>query len=226
MIYVVISDGLNRQSGLINKKGDCRVLRQPQSLLSTEVNEYIEKTANKITKSDRSSAYTTLFAALKLFFDAEGFDLKRTENGKPYLYSSLPCYDKSISVSLSHSDSIIAVALSDEGDVGVDIECGVEKEKAERLERRFLSDITPENDNIEIEYYYAGFKENEAVFEKIVPQCDTQVDFLSKWVFAESIIKCFGLTFSEISKINELAGKTKTHIVSINNFKIATTVAK
>ena len=222
MIYVVISGGTIRKNELINKR-DCRVLRQPQSLLPDEVKKYIENTANEKTKDERNLAYISLFSALKVFYSLDRCTLERSKNGKPYISTSLP---SPIFFSLSHSDGMTAVALTDENNIGVDIQGAVDEEKAKRLENRFLSQVTAENSNFEINYYYLTFNDDLVTLETIEPKKDNNSDFLSKWVFAEANIKCLGLTFSDISKINEISKFTKTQTISFENFKIATTIAK
>ncbi len=60
--------------------------------------------------------------------------LKRTENGKPYFK------DSHLHFSLSHSNGYIVAALSEDGAVGVDIECtALTAVKAQKLAERFFA---------------------------------------------------------------------------------------
>lgn len=61
--------------------------------------------------------------------------LKRAENGKPYLENSSLCF------SISHSHKYVVCALSDESDLGVDVETSpVADEKAKKLAERFFNE--------------------------------------------------------------------------------------
>ena len=144
MIYTVIAYlGENR----IEAKRDCRVIRQPLSLLQAEIKAYIENTKNESVRAERELAYTTLLCSLKAFFDIEHPVIDRAADGKPYLVGS------SIHFNISHSDGVIAVCLSDEGEVGVDIQSEIDPQRAKRLEDRFFADLDVKSENLSGEYY-------------------------------------------------------------------------
>ncbi len=213
MICVVISD-------LQNLKGDCRIARHPHYILPDRIKEYIEKTKNEKKRAERSLAYTTLLYSLESFFSVKDPVIERNQNGKPDLSSC------DIHISISHCDGVAAVAMSDEGDIGVDIQSGIDEDKAKRLGERFLSAISVKQDEVNIKYFSIDFTDKGACFNKIMLENDDSIDFLSKWVYTESMIKAFGLSFSDISKINEISHSTDTKTVKYKNFKIATTIAK
>lgn len=232
MIYIAIADGLNRLSENNNEKWDCRVMRQPQSLLPEKIIDYINNTSNEGVKKERFFAYTALGLCLKEFFDVSDWNIKRTECGKPYLTDILgdpllcsTAPKSKLEVSLSHSDGVAVVALSNEGEIGVDIQAEVDQKKAERLDKRFLKDVEPKNDNMNVRYFYLNLGDEKCSITEIFPKISLQSDFLTKWTFAESVIKCFGLTFSDISKVNELSKKVKSQTVLFESYKITTTSA-
>jgi hypothetical protein len=105
---------------------------------------YIRKTKNEELKRIRVHAYLSLFATLKTFFSAEG---KVTHEGKPeFIYNEQADGEKKkLYISISHTDKITLVAVSDEGEIGVDIEGVISPEKADRVEKRYL-------ENVEIRY--------------------------------------------------------------------------
>lgn len=105
---------------------------------------YIRKTKNEDLKRIRAQAYLSLFATLKTFFSAEG---KVTHEGKPeFIYNEQADGEKKkLYISISHTDKITLVAVSDEGEIGVDIEGVISPEKADRVEKRYL-------ENVEIRY--------------------------------------------------------------------------
>lgn len=91
-------------------------------------------------KSDESAieSLTALVLLAKLLkgigADAGKLVLCRDKNGRPYFENS------SLDFSISHSHGVVAVALSDSGRVGIDVESSdMSKERAERLANRYLS---------------------------------------------------------------------------------------
>ena len=203
MIYTVISIlGENR----INKNRDCRIVRQPLKLLPVEVKEYIEKTKNAELKAERELAYTTLFASLKKFFDIEKTNIGRTADGKPYLVGS------SIHFNISHSDGVVAVCLSDEGEVGVDIQSEIDPQRAKRLEDRFFADLDVKSENLSGEYYLCHIDNGEATFESFCPATTDTENFNSKWTAAESLMKLYGRGFGDISSLPEISKRAKNSV--------------
>lgn len=213
MIYVVITD-------LQNSKWDCRIARQPHYILTDQIREYIEKTRNENKITERTLAYTTLLCSLDRFFSVKEPVIDRNHNGKPAL---LNC---DIHISISHCDGVAVTALTDDGEIGVDIQSVIDEDKAKRLEERFLSGISVKQNEVNIKYFSVAFTDKGACFNEILTENDETIDFLSKWVYTESVIKAFGLSFSDISKINDLSSSTETKTVKYKNFKIATTIAK
>ena len=210
MIYLVIAD-------IKNTKGDCHDMWQPHNLLPTEVREYIENTKNNKTRVERYFAYSALSLSLKEFFSVDDFKIERNENGKPDLA------DSHIHISLSHCEKLVAVAISDLGEIGVDVQCHVDIERSERLETRFLKDLSFKNNELDIKYFLF---EPDGNLKAIQPKTSYESDFLNKWTFAEANIKCRGLSFSQISEINRLSKTTLSSTVEYQNCKITTVIAK
>ena len=210
MIYLIIADN-------DSIKKDCLDRWQSYSLFSDEIKEYIANTKNEKTKKERILAYSALFASLKEIFSLDAPRIYRNENGKPFIK------DGSIYISISHSEDACAVALSDEGEIGVDIQSPIDESKAERLNERFLSKIQPKQENIDVKCLYMTISDDKIEFTNNPLNNSTEEDFLSKWVYFESIIKAFGLTFSDLPKINRLQKNTKTVILNYKNSKIAVT---
>ncbi len=152
----------------IYEKRDCPGW-QPLTLISDETRAYIEKTGNERTRLERFAAYTLLFSAANDIFGAEIESISRDEFGKPYISklkkSSSPKEEKEIKnstqvlssekgvlgekiyFSISHSDGIAAVTLSDEGECGVDLQAMPDGETAGRVEKRFLSSFVIDEKN-------------------------------------------------------------------------------
>lgn len=206
MIYTVIS---TVEKNKIQQNKDCRFIRQSLSLLPEKVEKYVENTKNESVKQERRLAYSTLFCSLKAFFNLDEIEISRTENGKPYIKNS------DISISLSHSDGAVAICISDEGKVGIDIQSEIDPERQKRLERRFFTDYEIKNEKIPTEYYFCSFSGDEAIFESIAPDvCDTD-GFSAKWSAAESLMKLNGGGFGDINSLPRLAEESKTNIREI-----------
>ena len=265
---------------------DCRILRQPLSLLPEGVRAYIKDTGNSSVRSERCLAYTTLLSSLAAFFGVTASDIRRTPDGKPYLVYqtaennkskaeapeeelshtvALRCSDPlkkyqkneddtteqltgqknqdfssttkpqgensksstQIYISISHSDGVIAVSLSDEGEVGVDIQSEIPSDKANRLDKRFFTSVQPSTSELGIEYYLCKISENDAKFEKISLTEPNITDFISKWTFCEAIMKLYGRGFGDLSRLPDLVGISSTELrmySSTTDFTIATSI--
>ena len=268
-------------------KRDCRILRQPLSLLPPEIEKLIDNTKNPLAQAERRLAYTTLLCGVSTFFGIEDCTVGKTLDGKPYLiigdnssyndilenycsdYSTdsspdISCtkntnikYQKNedlvtekhqhqkntdfysdaslkiitgndnldLYISISHSDGVIAVCISDEGDVGVDIQSEITPQKAERLNKRFFSDLQVKNDSLNVSYYYCHFSGDEALFTRLsLANADRNI-FTSKWVYAESVLKLHGKGFGDLKRLGELSASASADIKSyqgIKNYSIST----
>ena len=100
--------------------------------------EYVEKLFCRIEKNARQSLFALLLLAKLLNSSgasARSLTLARNEYGKPYFK------DSELEFNVSHSGEYVAVALSNEGAVGVDIETAdVSAEKAVKLAKRFFTE--------------------------------------------------------------------------------------
>ena len=125
---------------------------QPLTLISEDIFEYIENTRNKQSKMERFAAYSLLFFLAEKIFGTRILSIGRSEFGKPFIKELSRVSEngdfkncdlgKKIYFSISHSGAFAAVALSDEGDLGVDIQTLPDRKTSERIEERFLRDIS------------------------------------------------------------------------------------
>lgn len=121
----------------------------------------------------------------------EGFEIKREENGKPYLLS--PNETEALFISVSHTKQYWACSLSQSGDVGIDIE-----ERSRSVRKNTAKMLHP----LEQEYLSLFLAESREWTE----------EFLNIWTRKESYIKCLGSglseglsSFSVVDKKNEYA---------------------
>lgn len=214
MIYSIIFDTKNRENLLI-KRFDCRVMRQSPY---GEIADYIYRARNDEVRAERLGAYTALFTALKHFFDIEKPIIVRPEGEKPRIISH------NIFFNISHSDGLCIVTISDECDVGVDIQCEPPEERKTALEKRFLKGFIPCPDSFDIRYYL--LREDE-LYELDLPHSNC-CNFTDRWSAMESLMKLYSKGFSSLSCICEYAEKARLDIrnIEINNksFSIANSI--
>ena len=91
MIYTIIST-VNKNK--IKENRDCRILRQPLSLLPKELDEFVSNTKNDELRAERYLAYTTLLCGLDIFFGIDNATVKKNSDGKPYLVFDNKKYQK------------------------------------------------------------------------------------------------------------------------------------
>jgi hypothetical protein len=136
--------------------------------------------------------------------------------------------ESQIYINISHSDGTVAVSISDEREIGVDIQSEISKDKAERLKVRFFDGLEITSDSIGIKYYYCHLTEDEASFEEITLPDVSDLNFTVKWTYAESLMKLYGRGFGEISNLDTLSQYSSTEIKIIPNspFVVATSIKK
>ena len=216
MIYTIISSTKNR----IEENRDCRALRQPLSHLPKELDEFISSTKNNSLRAERFLAYTSLLCGLKAFYGIDNASVKKDPEGKPYLvYDSDSAPE--IHISISHSEGTVAVSLSDEGEIGVDIQCKISAERAERLKNRFFGDVEVHSENIGVKYYYCHISENEALLEEVILEDAEGQDYTTRWAYSESVMKLYGRGFGDLTILSNLAKQCKNEVKrSIDNLWI------
>ena len=178
-------------------------LAQAECLADEETLSRIANTKNINLKYSRKAAYLSLFATVKKFFGLEG---KLTHGGKPrfiiedsrdhsdktgtmanvsHLQADMPESftneaEKQIHVSISHTNSLTLIAVSDEGEIGVDIEGIIPSERAEKVDKRFLNNLEIRNTGWDIPLFYYDFTTN--CFYPVdygaacAPKCSTNAD--------------------------------------------------
>ena len=196
MIYLCLTDV---------EKMDCRLLRQSIDLISKDISEYIENTKNEKQKSARICAYSSLFFALGELFDEKKCDIKFTSDKKPYLTGT----KRKIHINLSHTDTLCAVCLSDEGEVGIDLQDEINTERVKRLNNRFFSEIILQSEQknsyklFMIESENGKMRLNDNI-ERNIQIIENTADFTERWSLGESILKCYGTGFKNVSDVSKI----------------------
>ena len=219
MIYTVISFSSERE------KEDFSAIKPyicfdeaasfSQSIIhpTEELLSFIES-KNAPHKMDRICAYTTLLCSLKLFFGIDDAVIERSIDGKPHLVGY-----ENIHFSISHHDGIIAVCLSDEGEVGVDVQGNIRESVEKRLRERFLSFSLASdcrvNNGDEINYFFCNFNGETALFSPFDPPQADLDNTTSMWVIFESLIKLDGRGFGATSEVENIFSCAEVNVKSL-----------
>ncbi len=135
----------------------------------------------------RSTEHSCAYSLLQKMLSRHGIDdyeISRNENGKPYIEGA------DIHFSISHTDGLCAVALSD-APVGIDCE-KIDSAYNERLANFSKRYFTPNEQN------------------EIQESDDKLRKFFEIWTRKEAYIKKHGLNSSQISKVDTTALEYKT----------------
>jgi len=177
--------------------------------------EFILGTRSENLREQRLHSYSILFLTLSTFFGIE--DVKIIRDGKPRVAFSS---GEEIYFNISHRIGISAVTVSDECDVGVDIEEEISSERCERIKERYLSGFEFYNTGAHKRVYYLEASNSfvachiNSNIERIMkvaeffPDGKENEDVSSKWTALEAILKCDGRGFGALNDINTIVSKT------------------
>ena len=170
--------------------------------LGEENNEYIDKVANRIPSAAAEGLYalSLLLKMLDRYFPLESKSIKllRNENGKPYFENS------AIQFNISHSRGVVACAITDSGEIGIDIEA---------------SDLPPERANGIMSRFFSQ-AEREMMAGDITA-------FKRAWTRKEAAAKMQGVALADYlkkSKIGEPCDDSVTHFFEISAYGYPVTV--
>ena len=149
------------------------------SFCGKENSEYIDIIANRAPSAAAEGLYAlnVLDKLLKDCFPEalhDNITLARRESGKPYFKGS------NLKFSISHSNKMIACAISDDGEVGIDIEAAdITPSRADSIAARFFS--------FEVASHISG-----------------NVDaFKREWTRKEAAAKMYGMPLAEYLKLSK-----------------------
>ena len=147
-MYLFLSDKNAEEKSLLWEKIKSQKEDEYKALIES-LSDYVSSSGKK-NLEDRLAAATLLYTAscyLKNRGELNNVGtLKKGEHGKPYLEGG------DAKISISHSDDGVALAVSKDREIGVDMENEIDPERAKRLEKRFfreeiLSENALENDS-------------------------------------------------------------------------------
>ena len=214
-------------------------IERMSSQLSEQFLDRFKYSENIKKKYESCSAYYLLSKVLmrdfpKLYESFGKYKIKIDLNGKPHFE---PC---KVHFSVSHTYGAVAVAVSEEGEIGVDIEKIKDEKSAvmKLLMYRFTGDMYGEmcekyalfDRESFFEYSIEDITENARKAEKsTVPDEINECDrYYIAWCALESILKCSGLGFAGINQLGDLTEKTevKGTVAELNDGKYAISFAR
>ncbi len=190
------------------------------------IKRHIEAPKSESVRLERNLSYSALLYLTSRLYKRTPEDIDFSE--KPRFFGEC-C---GIKFNISHTDTAILIALTDAyGKIGVDIEPLMDREKAERIEKRFLSSlITP---SLDLEIYkkinfflLSADEKGEPTLEKMnySNECDTSLPqgifpvnislkaqtedethrATAKFTHLESVLKCEGGGFGSIKEFEKI----------------------
>lgn len=173
-----------------------------------EIYSIVAGTKNKALAHKRAGAYITLYNTLRHFLERDEIILSKTESGKPCLLNKARDAEINVKISLSHCDTLAAVSVSDEGEVGVDIEEKISEEREKRLSERFFESQSRVKERISPIYLLATLTEDMTSIFAEIPEAKLQIsdtsDFSTRWTLSEALMKCDGRGFAAIGEVERL----------------------
>lgn len=209
-MYLFLSDKNTEKKNLLWEKIKSQKEDEYEALIDS-LSDYVSSSGKK-NLEERLATSTLLYTAVCYLKNRGKIDnvgiLKKSAYGKPYLDGG------DAKISISHSNDGVALAVSKDREIGVDMENEIDSKRAKRLEKRFFRE----------EEFYEKALENASLSEKIsgenvkaynlengelvsINLLPTDGSFTSKWTVCEAIMKCDGRGFSALHDISGLAEK-------------------
>ena len=190
--------------------------------ISAAVKERIEKTKHPKQKLQRRAAYALLEWMYKDMDSTEQMpEIIYTPQGKPSFFEN-----NSFHFTISHSDGVVAVAISD-GEVGIDVQSSsIDDGAKQRVGARFGDVLRATCERgvkeplatisfFEIKNGAIGLKtESQAVIKLTKKEADT--DFSASWTLLEAALKLDGGGFSSIGSISKIINSAEFLTVKFN----------
>jgi len=203
--------------GILYTKGldDCASLL---STLSESERRRIEKIKNQERKELSTLSRLFIKKLFEEYFSKKMPEISYGEYGKPFFK------DEKTAFSVSYDKGAVAVLISDEERVGLDIQSfeGDEKNR-DGIEKRFFSGLvfSPENESFdfEIRFFEAeindgalGLVEKDENLTALLANGE-KANFLWRWTRLEACLKLFGGGFKDYKNANESLQKAKIKTV-------------
>jgi len=140
------------------------------NFFTDDIRKDIFETGNKKIREERIAAYTSLFYSLDKLFSVKPEKVLKTKYGKPYI-------QEGIYFSISHSNGLSVVTLSDKTEVGVDIQELISENIGRKVNDRFLSGLEfSESDFDPTMLYLSVTDDGRLTLEPLLSDCSSIVD--------------------------------------------------
>ncbi len=146
----------------------------------------------------------------------QNVEITRAPNGKPMLVGS------DIHFNISHSGDLIVLAMSNEREVGVDVQENIDSARAARLSGRYFTKPIVTHPLSDAKYFYISQTDRSVDFvfmDKKTPDCilvpRSQNEYTDVWTVGEAILKCDGRGFEAMTQLDEIAGTAMTDTVNL-----------
>ena len=166
----------------------------------------------KNEKVKREKIYTYALLTEAVFHSGYAGDIQLSEgkNGKPHLDGG------TYEISLSHTEDLCAVAISDEGEIGVDAEKVSGEEKTEAAVKRFLNDFSPSfNTSQDVEIYDFDFIKASLAKYTIDPISEAEPSSTVVWTAAEALLKCDGGGFASLPSLEKIERESMVYSFTV-----------
>ena len=182
-----------------------------KSKYKTMMPTLISSLEDYISASGKANRDERIFSAILIlqslpslaFFDPKSppRELKKDFNGKPNFDGS------DVGISIAHNEHFVIVGYGEKTEIGVDIECEISQERAEKLEKRFpqISAMKTEKADEKVNVFKMQANGEIEPLE-LTPAHDS---FTAKWTAAEAAMKCDGRGFSALPELEKIKVKTK-----------------
>lgn len=156
---------------------------------------FILETKNGKLRRERIFSYLLLSHAYCENFNLPMPDIERDENGKPYFALG------SVRFNLSHTDNLAAVIISDEGDVGIDVQKVSPRVSEGLMEKVEKSPLIMEKSETLTEPNFLRAEGDRLLPNEPDFSCGNETSFFRKWTEREALAKADGVGLSLLSKI-------------------------
>lgn len=157
--------------------------------------DFVKETKNVSLRKERTFSYLLLSYAYREIFGEPMPEIKRDGHGRPYFVSG------GVDFNISHSDSLAALIISDEGKVGVDIQktsAKVSEALIEKVEKNspYITMAEKVTEPIFLKAKDGKFLSSAPFFKR-----SSDIPFFKKWTEREALAKADGRGLSSLSKI-------------------------
>lgn len=168
------------------------------------------------------ASYILLYYALTSLYSIEYAEIKRGECGKPYIEGS------PVKFSVSHRKGVALVALSDEGEIGTDIELCLSEERMMGIGKRYLDGLDfAAAPTFDTEIYYSSLSAGGTVenFTDISNIDNNTLQYstitadesaYARWTVLEAVLKLDGGGFGALGRAGELISASQIHAAMID----------